>query len=187
MRMRYSGSAVPMTERVDDGTRPAGGDKEGAGVRRQETSRGMEAGRRTGPRRRVAVPADAEKQGRQPGQRWHPAPDVRRASLVARGAGRVQSEPKHLSTHECGAACRSLVPSAASACGSSATCGWSRMSVLRGGVISREFPRRPARCVDPAGAAGGGMAGAVPPSHPAAPDHRTGVDALEGRDPQPTR
>jgi hypothetical protein len=41
----------------------ATGDKEGAGVRRQETSRGMEAGRRTGPRRRVAVPAPEEKQG----------------------------------------------------------------------------------------------------------------------------
>src|SRR5579863_1297131 len=39
------------------------GDKEGAGVRRQETSRGMEAGRRMGPRRRVAVPAPEEKQG----------------------------------------------------------------------------------------------------------------------------
>jgi hypothetical protein len=39
------------------------GEREGAGVRGQETSRGMEAGRRTGPRRRVGEPAPEEKQG----------------------------------------------------------------------------------------------------------------------------
>jgi hypothetical protein len=40
----------------------APGEREGAGVRGQETSRGIEAGRRTDPRRRVGVPAPKEKQ-----------------------------------------------------------------------------------------------------------------------------
>jgi hypothetical protein len=41
----------------------AAGEREGAGVRGQETSRGIEAGRRTDSRRRVGVPAPEEKQG----------------------------------------------------------------------------------------------------------------------------
>ena len=38
------------------------GEMEGAGVRGQETSRGIKAGRRTDPRRWVGVPAPEEKQ-----------------------------------------------------------------------------------------------------------------------------
>jgi len=44
IRTRYSESAVPMTERADDGTRPAGGEMRGRADLSRETSRCTKAG-----------------------------------------------------------------------------------------------------------------------------------------------
>ena len=69
------------------------GEREGAVVRGHETSRGIEAGRRTGPRHRVGVPAPQEKQGLrgdsddsvQAAQVVRPAGGETRGSWLARG------------------------------------------------------------------------------------------------------
>ena len=86
----------PEDPTVDHAVRLASGDKEGACVRGQHTSRGIKAGPRIGPRAdRLRVPADAEKQGRQPDQRWYPEPDDA-ASLAAGEYGELAGERKAL-------------------------------------------------------------------------------------------
>ena len=96
VKTRYSALIAVADQPVDGVPGLAGGDKEGACVRGQHTSRGIKAGPRIGPRAdRLRVPADAEKQGRQPDQRWYPEPDDA-ASLAAGEYGELAGERKAL-------------------------------------------------------------------------------------------